>query len=157
MIEVRSGIERVLERLDAVRHLPRGGWIARCPAHQDRSPSLKIDEGDAGRILLYCYAGCGARAIVTALGLTLLDLMGDGPPPPPRSAADCLMAELLRREKWVSQDVRDMYQLADLARCVDNYVTNVRRGKRANWDHLALAAKLETEAMALAAEIGAPW
>ncbi len=56
------------------------GWMARCPAHDDRTPSLSIDMGRDGRVLLHCHAGCSYDAVVTALGLTAADLM------PPRDA-----------------------------------------------------------------------
>jgi hypothetical protein len=50
------------------------GFIARCPAHDDREPSLKVSAGKDGRILLYCHAGCTPEAVVAALGLTMSDL-----------------------------------------------------------------------------------
>jgi hypothetical protein len=37
---------------------------ARCPAHEDRSPSLSIDRGD-GRALVHCHAGCSVEQVVT--------------------------------------------------------------------------------------------
>jgi len=48
--------------------------MARCPAHDDRSPSLSIRETNDGTILLKCFAGCGAADVVAAVGLTLADL-----------------------------------------------------------------------------------
>jgi hypothetical protein len=54
------------------------GWQARCPAHDDRRPSLSIAEGDDGRALVKCHAGCETRAVVEALGLKLSDLMPKG-------------------------------------------------------------------------------
>jgi 5S rRNA maturation endonuclease (ribonuclease M5) len=50
------------------------GWQAKCPAHEDSNPSLSIDEGDDGRILIKCHAGCTAAEICTKLGLKLKDL-----------------------------------------------------------------------------------
>ncbi len=41
--------------------------IARCPAHDDRLPSLSLSHGHDGRLLLYCYAGCSFREIIQAL------------------------------------------------------------------------------------------
>lgn len=55
------------------------GWSARCPAHQDRSPSLSISEGQDGRVLLHCFSGCTAEEIVAQLGVRMADLMGDAP------------------------------------------------------------------------------
>jgi hypothetical protein len=57
---------------------PRGKrWIARCPSHPDRRPSLSIARGRNGRTLLYCYAGCGIDAIARALGIGVQQLFGD--------------------------------------------------------------------------------
>ena len=43
-----------------------GGWMVRCPAHDDRNPSLSLDEKD-GKLLLKCFAGCDQRDVVSAL------------------------------------------------------------------------------------------
>lgn len=50
----------------------QGKWsgqtgIARCPAHDDRSPSLSIADGAEGRLLLTCHAGCAFESIRAAL------------------------------------------------------------------------------------------
>lgn len=73
-------VRDVLSRLQKVRKLASGGWIARCPGHPDREPSLSIAEGTDGRVLLTCHAGCEAPQIVAALGLTMTSLF------PPREA-----------------------------------------------------------------------
>jgi hypothetical protein len=66
-------IQRVLQLLDHVGR--RGdGWTARCPAHEDRQPSLSVAQGDDGRVLLHCHAGCSTEEIVKTLGLDLGDL-----------------------------------------------------------------------------------
>ena len=49
-------------------------YVARCPAHHDREPSLSIGEGADGRILLHCWAGCETRDVLAALGLGWSDL-----------------------------------------------------------------------------------
>ncbi|WP_254492856.1 toprim domain-containing protein [Bartonella sp. B1099] len=41
--------------------------LARCPAHDDQLPSLSITNGNDGRLLLTCYAGCSFREIIQAL------------------------------------------------------------------------------------------
>ncbi len=69
----RTTVEHVLERLERVRRTSRG-WSARCPAHEDRSPSLSIAEGRDGRALLRCFAGCEPDQIVRAIGLEMPDL-----------------------------------------------------------------------------------
>lgn len=61
----------LLDRLEGVRRTGPGRWIARCPAHEDRRPSLAIRELDDGRVLLHDFAGCAAVEVLTALGLEL--------------------------------------------------------------------------------------
>lgn len=64
----------LLDRLDGVRATGSGRWIARCPAHQDRSPSLSVRELGDGTILLHDFAGCAAHEVLAAVGLSLADL-----------------------------------------------------------------------------------
>lgn len=72
-----SRLEDFLQGLRKVKK-EGGGWIACCPAHDDQHPSLGIDIGKDGRILLNCRsAGCSAESIVNALGLELKDLFAD--------------------------------------------------------------------------------
>jgi len=61
-------VDRLLERLEQVR---REGdqWSARCPAHHDPGPSLRIRETKEGTVLLYCHAGCSWEAVLDAAGL----------------------------------------------------------------------------------------
>lgn len=42
------------------------GWKARCPAHDDRNPSLQISE-NGGKVLVYCHGGCKQAAVIGAL------------------------------------------------------------------------------------------
>jgi hypothetical protein len=72
-------IELVLSKLPNAKRNGTG-WQSPCPAHDDRRPSLSVAEGDDGRAVVHCHAGCTAEAVVTALGLNLADLM------PPRES-----------------------------------------------------------------------
>jgi P4 family phage/plasmid primase-like protien len=54
-------------------------WQTRCPAHDDRKPSLSITEADDGRTLLHCHAGCSPESIVAAVGVKLADLFPTKP------------------------------------------------------------------------------
>ncbi len=49
-------------------------WMARCPAHEDRKPSLSVSRGHDGRALLRCHARCSLAGILAALGLQERDL-----------------------------------------------------------------------------------
>jgi hypothetical protein len=67
-------VTKLLERLQGVKPRQAGRWLARCPAHDDRNPSLSIEEKSDGKILLYCFAGCGAAAVIDAVGLRYWEL-----------------------------------------------------------------------------------
>lgn len=60
----------LLSRLDGVRRTGTGRWLARCPGHEDKSPSLSVREMDDGRILLHDFAGCDVEQILGAVGLS---------------------------------------------------------------------------------------
>jgi hypothetical protein len=67
-------LERLLAKTPDAK--PTGnGYSARCPAHEDRRASLSLAEGEDGRALVHCHAGCKPEAICAAVGLTVLDLM----------------------------------------------------------------------------------
>jgi len=79
-------IDLVLSRLESPKKNGKG-WTALCPAHEDHDPSLSVKEGDDGRVLLHCFAGCDGAAVLEALGLTFADLfVGDRAPLPGESA-----------------------------------------------------------------------
>ncbi len=126
-------VDLVLSRLTKPKKVG-AGWVARCPAHDDERPSLSISEGDDGRALVHCHAGCTPDAIVQAMGLTLRDLMpereppraspspkppvpqknagsGDGDAPKVFATAAEAVAELDRRNG--SHDARWVYQAVD--------------------------------------------
>jgi hypothetical protein len=67
-------IHDLLQHLDRVRQSGNDKWTARCPAHDDKGPSLAIRHADDGRILLHCFAGCSPLAVLDALGLEWADL-----------------------------------------------------------------------------------
>jgi len=50
-----------------------GKWMACCPAHDDKFPSLAISETD-DRVLIHCFAGCETEEVITTIGLSLADL-----------------------------------------------------------------------------------
>lgn len=59
----------LLNTLEGVKKTGPSRYIARCPSHQDKRPSLTITEKDDGVVLIKCWAGCGAAEILRAVGL----------------------------------------------------------------------------------------
>ncbi len=68
-------IDHILSSLSKVSRAGSGKWMACCPAHDDRSPSLSITENEGGSILMHCFAGCRTEDVLKAIGLTMKDLV----------------------------------------------------------------------------------
>lgn len=68
-----SAVENFINRLDKVKGR-NGSWTACCPAHEDKSPSLSVREGEDGRVLVHCFGGCSVDQIVGAVGMDMTDL-----------------------------------------------------------------------------------
>ena len=69
-----SATSKILDRLVGVRQTAPGRWISRCPAHEDKSPSLSIRELEDGRVLLHDFGGCETLDVLQAIGLDFGDL-----------------------------------------------------------------------------------
>ncbi len=71
-------IAKILAALESRDRKPKksgdGKWQAKCPAHDDKHPSLSVAEGKDGRALLKCQAGCELEEVVSALNLEKRDL-----------------------------------------------------------------------------------
>jgi hypothetical protein len=74
----------LLLRLAKVKQTGPENWMACCPAHEDKSPSLTVRECSDGRVLLHCFAGCGVGDILGAVGLSFDAIF---PPKPPTDPA----------------------------------------------------------------------
>ncbi|MCF6204736.1 MAG: CHC2 zinc finger domain-containing protein [Methylococcaceae bacterium] len=72
-------IDQLLARLEKIRRTGDGKWLACCPAHNDKNPSLAIKQTDDGEILIHCFAGCDVESIVSSIDLSIADLMPDNP------------------------------------------------------------------------------
>ena len=68
-------IEDLLNRFDGVRETGGGQYSCRCPAHEDKSNSLGIKQGDGERIMMNCFAGCQTEDVLAAVGLTFKDIL----------------------------------------------------------------------------------
>lgn len=79
---MKMSIESFLNNLHKVKPQGRNKWVALCPCHDDKNPSLAISD-DNGIVLIHCF-GCGANAVEVAhkLGVDLSELF------PPKSEID---------------------------------------------------------------------
>lgn len=68
--------EEILSRFDEVSDQPDGGFLARCPAHGDSRPSLRIWFGEDGRVRMTCRAGCATADVIQSVGLRWADMFG---------------------------------------------------------------------------------
>ena len=79
--------DTLLSLLSKVKRTKPDSWLACCPAHDDKSPSLSIRETVDGRVLVHCFAGCAVHEIVSAVGLDTSDLF------PPRTEQQFIKGE----------------------------------------------------------------
>ncbi len=128
----------LLARLEGVRQVGPDRWAARCPAHEDRSPSLSIRATDDGKTLLHCFVGCAPDDILAAVGLAWKDLYPD------RDRA-ALAAALAAGHKRHQRTLAEL-SLTDYARHVLLLAAaDQRQGKTHDlWDRatIALAAEI---------------
>ena len=110
--------DSLLSRMERVRKSGAGRWTCRCPAHDDKGPSLSIRELDDGRVLLHCFAGCDAQSVLDAVGLTFDDLF------PERIGGDHLKRE---RRPFIAGDVLRCLSLEALV--ILQYATALSKGQ----------------------------
>jgi len=125
--------EALLSRLEKVKQTGQDRWLACCPAHNDKHPSLNVRELPDGRVLIKCFTGCEAASILAAVGLEFSDLF------PPRPATDTYLPP--ERKRFHAADV--LQALAEETLMVDCAVGMLqRRGylTDAECERLALAS-----------------
>ena len=107
-------LDEVLARLDRVRKCGNG-YVARCPAHDDRHPSLSITPRDA-RISVYCHSGCEFRDILDRLSISGRDLRlddgGEAPAPVRHEERIRLARRLWETSQPAARTVVEHYLLA---------------------------------------------
>ena len=66
-------IENFLSRLDKVKQIGKGEWLACCPAHDDKKPSMSVSEKN-DTFAVYCHScHAGGVTIMESVGLTAND------------------------------------------------------------------------------------
>ncbi len=134
-----SALDGFLARLDKVKHTGPNRWVARCPAHDDRNPSLAVRELDDGRVLVHCFGGCGAAEVLAAVGMSFSDLFPEKEP------------DYARIEKRGTNKERRPFNPYDVLRCVGYEAllvavsaANIRQGielSDADYERLMLSAE----------------
>lgn len=71
-------VNNLLSRMQKVKTRGRDKWMACCPAHEDKNPSLAITL-ESGKILMKCWSGCDVESILGAIGMDFSDIMPDHP------------------------------------------------------------------------------
>jgi hypothetical protein len=72
-----ADIQLLLSKLDGVKSSGRDKWVALCPAHADKTPSLSIRQLEDSRILINCWSGCGAIDVLESIDMNFQHLMPD--------------------------------------------------------------------------------
>jgi hypothetical protein len=113
-------IDSFLSNFDKVKPTGNGKYLACCPAHPDRSPSLAIKQTDDGKLLLYCFSGCAVTDVVAAAGLELSDLMPEHSTykkgtKPPRFNKYELFDRLVHESIILSLAIRQLLNFQDLS------------------------------------------
>lgn len=128
-----SKLDKLLSGLDKVKRTGKDSFIACCPAHDDRSPSMTIREIEPDHILMHCFAGCDTQSILAAIGLSFNDVHPD------RARDD------LRRPSQIPFNARDVLAaLHSESTKVLIYAKDVQRGK----------ALTDAESLELAKSVG---
>ena len=133
-----------LEQIVEIFRARRSGkeWIALCPVHGDRNPSLSITE-KAGKILFNCRSGlCKVEDILAAKGLSFADLgtrNGDHTPhaalPPKREKAKCIPANIAATYDYSDEDGVLLYQKVRYEEAGKNKNFGFRRPNgKGGWD-----------------------
>lgn len=95
---MNPNLDTILSRLTKVRGR-NGNWVACCPAHDDRSPSMTIRDVD-GKILMHCFSGCSIQEITESIGVDLSDLF-----PPETKTHDYSKPQRPVRPRFLASDL----------------------------------------------------
>jgi len=91
------------------------GWVCRCPVHDDHHPSLTISSGAAGRLLVKCFAGCSAEAVLAELQRRgIIAGQGSGPSPLTERERERLREEEEQNRQRRIETARDIWGQCDL-------------------------------------------
>lgn len=132
-------VDTLISRLERPRQTGPGRWLARCPAHPDKSPSLSIRELDNGCVLVHCFTGCPVSAVLEAIGLEFSDLYPESP----------TVANPERRPFPAAEVLRALYREILVVSAAAGFILAGRRLAEPDVERLSLALSRIQEAVAL--------
>lgn len=140
---MNPNLDNLLSRLTKVKGR-NGNYVACCPAHQDRNPSMTIRETEDGKILMHCFAGCSVQEIAGAIGFDLTDLF------PPSDRPDYTRKPHDNRPRFLASDLLKVIGLeATVVAVAAVDVANGRLLSQTDRDRLLVAARRINEALEL--------
>lgn len=77
---LKNALNKILT-LPGIKPAGKNKWVCKCPAHDDKDPSLSVRALNDGTVLLYCFSGCSIVDITAAIGIDMTDLFPDDPEP----------------------------------------------------------------------------
>jgi hypothetical protein len=129
-----------LARTLKARRYARGKWMARCPAHRERTGSLSIVDMGFGRTRLHCFGGCPQQSVLDALGLSWKDLDDNKRADPEAYKA---IAMERRRQELIEKEARVTRGLwISQARFWDEEVRRIGKLLESDFDSDTLARQL---------------
>lgn len=138
---MNPNIEDILSRLNKVKGR-NGNWVACCPAHEDRSPSMTIRETPDGKILMHCFSGCSISEIAGAIGIDLTDLF------PPSDNIDYSKPQRPMRQRFLASDLLKVIGFeATIVAVAANDIAKGRKLSPTDKDRLMVACTRINEAL----------
>ena len=93
-------LEYIAQFFEGVR-VSGDSFMAQCPSHKDKSPSLRASMGRDGKVIIRCYAGCSFHEIVSATSLEMADFF------PEQSHLDKSLLHAQKKARLAAQQERD--------------------------------------------------
>ena len=144
---MNPNLDNILSRLNKVKGR-NGNWVACCPAHEDRSPSMTIRETPDGKILMHCFSGCSIGEIAGAIGVDLSDLF------PPTNDYDYNKPQRRDKPRFLASDLLKVISFeATVVAIAANDLAKGRSLSETDKDRLMTACQRINEALEMSGAV----
>ena len=144
---MNPNLDNILSRLNKVKGR-NGNWVACCPAHEDRSPSMTIKETPDGKILMHCFSGCSIGEIAGAIGIDLSDLF------PPTNDYDYNKPQRRDKPRFLASDLLKVISFeATVVAISANDMARGRELQSSDKERLLLACQRINEALEMSGAV----